>query len=155
MNQALRNVAAVTGALRSNLPALSSYQPPPRTVFDCSYIPVQIKSATLIPGESNRWEYTVEIVSLAKDDFIFTPHDDLELFKAYNGWEATNQATQVLILDKGDPDDLPEGYTVDHCPTGLVTHATAHFFEDADGGTEGSFCYFLFSEPNVISGNCS
>ena len=155
MNLSARNTRRVTSALRSNLPTLSSLQDPPRTLFDLSHIPVQIKSATLIPGKNNRWEYTVEIVSLKKADYGFDSHDEIEIFKAYNGWEATNTATQVLTLGGDDPDDLPEGFTLEHCPEGLVTHATAHFYSDADAGTDSGFAYFLFSEPNVLTGGCT
>tara|TARA_R100000654_G_scaffold10938_3_gene23823 strand:+ start:2858 stop:3325 length:468 start_codon:yes stop_codon:yes gene_type:complete len=155
MNLQGRNTARVTAALRSNLPNLRALQQPPRTSFSFDYVPVQIKSAELIPGETNRWCYTVEIVSLKKGDYGFDSHDEIEIFKAYNGWEATNTATQVLTLGGEDPDDLPEGFTLEHCPEGLVTHATAHYFSDADAGSDDGFAYFLFSEPNVLVGGCT
>jgi hypothetical protein len=150
-----RNSLSVVSQLRNNLPNLRAYDPGPRTQFSLAQVPVQIKSVELIPGETYRWEYTVEVAFLKAADSDFVSTDEVELFKAYNGWEAANTSTNVMVLGNRPPSDLSSGFTVLHAPVGLVTMAYACFFKDADADIEGGFAYYLFSEPNPIKGQCS
>jgi hypothetical protein len=155
MSLYLRNSSRLTEELRDHTATLRNVTLPAKSETSISQALIEIVSYTLISGEANRWEYTVRLASLEKASMDFSTNDSLDLFKAYNGWEAANDASSVLVLNGDDPDDLPAGFTVDPLPAGLVTLGTAQYFSDADASTFGGFAYFFLSEPNPISGVCS
>jgi hypothetical protein len=111
---------------------------------------VRITDATLFAP--NRWRY--DWTRLRKDDSAseaaggWVDADDGETGVAFNLREADNTDTVWGIGI--DPNDLPEGFTLNHAPLTLIEVFAVTLFEKVSrGGIEWWFDY-----PNPLKGTC-